>query len=226
MMGLTRVVLAFGAGILLAACGREDEQGPPGRRVAAAQPTTKGATTVEEALAQRRSVRDFLDRPLSEAQLAQLAWAAQGVTDSTRGFRTAPSAGALYPIELYVVAARGVSRYLPREHAFELVAAGDRRQALAKASVNQTWVATAPVTFVVAAAYERTTGKYGERGIRYATIEVGHVCQSISLQAVALGLGSVSVGAFEDDEVRRLIGAPPDHRPLCLVCVGYPRVAP
>ena len=179
-----------------------------------------------EALARRRSVRDFLDRPLSQERVARLAWAAQGITDPTRGFRTAPSAGALYPIELYVVTADGVSRYLPRTHAFEAVDVGDKREALAKAAVNQTWVARAPATFVVTAVYERTTKKYGQRGVRYATIEVGHVCQNISLQAFALGLGSVSVGAFHDHEVQRIIGAPKHHRPLCLVCVGYPRVAP
>jgi SagB-type dehydrogenase family enzyme len=209
----------------MAAC----EQAPdrtPGEAVAAPKPDTRGAMSVERALARRRSVRDFVDRPLTEAQIAQLAWAAQGVTEPSRGFRTAPSAGALYPIELYVVTAEGVARYLPRKHAFEQVATGDRRQALAEVAVNQTWVARAPATFIVAAVYERTTRKYGERGIRYATIEVGHVCQNISLQAVALGLGSVSVGAFQDDAVRKLLGAPVNHRPLCLVCVGQPRVGP
>ena len=187
-------------------------------------PTTSGGMALAEALRRRRSVRDFLDTPLTQEQIAQLAWAAQGVTDP-RGFRTAPSAGALYPIELYVVTAEGVFRYLPRARAFQSLNLGDTRQALADAALHQTWVAKAPATFVVCAVHERTMKKYGERGVRYATIEVGHVCQNLSLQAVALGLGSVSIGAFQDDDVRRLIRAPSDHRPLCLVCVGHPRFA-
>ena len=215
--------------VLLPACD-DSNVGNTARRqpttTASPAPATAGGMSLAEALARRRSVRDFLDRPLTDKQLAQLAWAAQGITDPTRGFRTAPSAGALYPAELYVVTADGVARYLPSKHAFEAADVGDKRQALAEAALNQTWVAKAPATFVVTAVYQRTTQKYGERGVRYATIEVGHVCQNISLQAVALGLGSVSVGAFQDDEVRRLIGAPSDHRPLCLVCVGHPRVAP
>lgn len=213
--------------IALAGCAdrAEDARGaaPPATATAPA-PATSGGMALSETLVRRRSVRDFLDKPLTEQQTAQLAWAAQGVTDP-RGFRTAPSAGALYPIELYVVTEDGVARYLPSRHAFEAVAVGDRRPTLAEAAVNQTWVAKAPATFVVCAVYERTTKKYGERGVRYAIQEVGHVCQNLHLQAVALGLGSVSVGAFHDDRVRRLLGAPPDHRPLCLVCVGHPRVA-
>ncbi len=212
--------------LLLAACEREQPPAPAGRPSALPRPTTRGSMTVEEALARRRSVRDFLPRPLTEAQLSQLAWAAQGITDRARGFRTAPSAGALYPIELYVVTAQGVRRYLPRTHAFVAVATADRRKELSRAALNQAWVARAPATFVVAVVFERTTRKYGQRGIRYATIEVGHVCQNISLQAVALGLGSVSVGAFDDERVRRLIAAPSEHKPMCLVCVGHPRVQP
>ena len=219
--------LRFGLfALLLAACERGEPPAPAGRPSVLPRPTTRGSMTVEEALARRRSVRDFLPRPLTEAQLSQLAWAAQGITDRARGFRAAPSAGALYPIELYVVTAQGVRRYLPRTHAFVAVATGDRRKELARAAVNQSWVAQAPATFVVAVVFERTTRKYGQRGIRYATIEVGHVCQNISLQAVALGLGSVSVGAFDDERVRHIIAAPPDHKPICLVCVGHPRVQP
>ena len=226
--GFPACVVALSLAMLLAAsCGREEERPPArGESRALPEPATRGSVSVEEALARRRSVRDFLPTPLTEAQLAQLAWAAQGITDRHRGLRTAPSAGALYPIELYVVTADGVRRYDPRRHAFIAVVAGDRRKELARAAVNQAWLAQAPATFVVAAVFERTTRKYGERGIRYATIEVGHVCQNISLQAVALGLGSVSVGAFDDERVRRIIGAPPHHKPMCLVCVGRPRVQP
>ncbi|MFW6162272.1 MAG: SagB/ThcOx family dehydrogenase [Planctomycetota bacterium] len=212
--------------ILLTGCADhgDDGHGAPGAATTAAPaPTTAGGMALTETLRRRRSVRDFRARPLTEEQIAQLAWAAQGVTDP-RGFRTAPSAGALYPIDLYVVTAEEVRRYLPGRHAFETVEVGDQRPALAKAAVNQTWLAKAPVTFAVCVVYERTTQKYGDRGRRYAIQEVGHVCQNLHLQAVALGLGSVPVGAFQDERVRRLLGAPPDHHPICLVCVGHPRV--
>ena len=225
-MSTSRVALGLLILASLAACERHDRSVATPATSPAAAPATKGGMPLAEALARRRSVRDFLARPLTEQQLAQLAWAAQGITEPGRGFRTAPSAGALYPIELYLVTADGVARYLPRTNAFEQLDAGDKRQALARAALNQTWVAQAPATFVVAAVHERTMQKYGQRGVRYATIEVGHVCQNLCLQAVALGLGSVSVGAFQDTEIRKIIGAPGDHRPLCLVCVGHPRVAP
>jgi len=227
MMSVPRIALAAAIAASTAACDKEKQATPAASAPQpAAKPDTDGRMTLEQALARRRSVRDFLDRPVIETQLAQLAWAAQGITEPVRGYRTAPSAGALYPIELYVVTPEAVLHYLPARHAFEISVRGDKRQALAGAALHQTWVARASATFVVTAVYERTRSKYGQRGVRYAIIEVGHVCQNISLQAVALGLGSVSVGAFQDEEVRRLIGAPPDHRPLCLVCVGHPRVPP
>lgn len=191
------------------------------------KPRAIGPVSLEEALRTRRSVRAFSQAPITLEELSQLLWAAQGITDP-RGFRTAPSAGALYPLELYVVAARvkglkpGVYRYIPRGHRLEARAQGDRRQALARAALGQPWVQKAPVVFCIAAFYERTTRKYGDRGLRYVHIEVGHAAQNLCLQAVALGLGAVTVGAFYDHEVAKVLDLPPEHRPLYLIPVGRP----
>jgi SagB-type dehydrogenase family enzyme len=160
--------------------------------------------------------------------VAQLAWAAQGVTE-TRGRRTAPSAGALYPLELLVVAGSveglepGVYRYRPSGHSLLELTRGDVRAALAAAALGQEWMADAPCVLVLGAVYERTTGKYGARGERYVHIEVGLAAQNTQLQATALGLGSVVVGAFDDGRVRTRLGLGSDERPLALLPVGRRR---
>jgi SagB-type dehydrogenase family enzyme len=158
-----------------------------------------------------------------------LLWAAQGITDEERGFRSAPSGGALYPLNVYVVVGRngiegleeGVFRYLPQRHAIEKTASGDQRSKIARAALRQNWMAQAPAILVITAEYQRITKKYGERGVRYALIEVGHVGQNIFLQAGALGLGAGIVGAFDDDRVAKVIGALPKHEPLLIMPVGY-----
>lgn len=176
-------------------------------------------------LAQRRSLRDFTDAPLALAELAALLWAAQGTTGGD-SLRTAPSAGALYPLEIYCAAgvvhglAAGVYHYRPRTHALQQVAAEDRRWALADAALAQEWVAAAPVVLVIAAVERRTTRKYGERGVRYVHIEVGHVAQNVCLMAGALGFGAVTVGAFDDEMVRAALPLPDDSTPLYLLPVG------
>jgi SagB-type dehydrogenase family enzyme len=193
-------------------------------------PAERGRLSLEEALAQRRSRRDFGDRPLTLAEVGQLLWAAQGVTAPWRGFRTAPSAGATYPLEVDVVVgegtvtglAAGVYRYQPAGHRLETRAPGDRRAGLAAAALGQPWVRAAPVTIAIAAVYGRTTARYGERGHRYVYLEAGHVGQNVQLQAVSLGLGSVTVGAFRDTQVARLLGLSPEEVPVYLLPVGSP----
>ena len=180
---------------------------------------------LERLLQQRRSVRTFSKAPLSLTVLGQLLWAAQGITHP-QGLRTAPSAGALYPLELYVVAGQveglppAVYRYLPEGHRLLETAPGDRRQALARAALEQTWLSDAAVVVVFTAIYARTTRKYGERGVRYVHMEVGHAAQNLFLQAEAQALGSVVVGAFQDDEVSKLLGLSADTQPLLLMPVG------
>lgn len=190
-------------------------------------PRTTGDVGVERALHERRSVREFSGEALSLAQLGQLVWAAQGVTRAG-GYRTAPSAGALYPLELVVVAghveglAAGVHRYDPPTHTLTLVSAGDRRRELAAAALHQDWLRRAPVTLVVAAVVERTARKYGERAERYVAIEAGAAAENAALEAVALGLGTTFVGAFDDGQVAALVGLRAGEQPLLLLPVGRP----
>jgi SagB-type dehydrogenase family enzyme len=192
------------------------------------QPRTRGEVSLEEALARRRSVRAFADRPLALAEVAQLLWSAQGVTSASGG-RTAPSAGALYPLELFVVAgdvtdlAPGIYRYRPASHDLARVAEGDHRRALAAAALGQSSPAGAPVVFVITGVYERTTGKYGDRGVRYVHVEAGLAAENLCLAAAAEGLGAVVVGAFDDARVGEVLGLTRDLRPLLLVPVGRPR---
>ena len=188
------------------------------------EPRLDGPLSVEQALANRRSVRSFKNEPLSLAELSQLAWSAQGVSNP-RGYRTAPSAGALYPLETYTFAGRikgleaGVYRYDPR-HSLEKIVAGDRRADLARAALNQRFIATAPVVFLFCAVFARITTTYGERGVRYVFMEVGHAAQNLCLQAVARGMGTTVVGAFDDDRVATMIDLAPNELPIYIVAVG------
>jgi len=193
------------------------------------KPSLDGNVSVEKAIKERRTIRDFKDRPLSLNHLSQILWAAQGITDPIEMKRAVPSAGALYPLDIYVIVGEkgvkgmeaGVYHYLPKTHEILPISNGDRRKEVAIASLRQMWMAQAPVLFVIAAEYKRNAWKYGERGIRYALIEVGHVGQNLFLQAEALGLGAGIVGAFDDGEVSKAIGLPPKHEPLLIMPVGY-----
>jgi SagB-type dehydrogenase family enzyme len=193
------------------------------------RPAYEGGVSVERALKERRTVRAFRPDSLSITQLSQLLWAAQGITDVRRGYRAAPSAGALYPLDIYAVVGKGgvemlapgVYRYQAANHGLEVVREGDRRKDVAHAALTQMWIAEAPVIFVITAEYRRITSKYGERGIRYAHIEVGHAGENIFLQAGSLGLGAGIVGAFRDASVAKAIGAPTEHEPLIIIPVGY-----
>jgi len=187
-------------------------------------PHTKGKTSVEEALSKRRSVRTYKKEPLTIEQLSQLCWAAQGIT-SEEGGRTAPSAGAKYPLEVFLVVGNvdgldpGVYHYNPFDHSLTKKEGGDKREKLRASALGQKPLSFAPVSFVITGIYERTMVKYGERGIRYVHIEVGHVCQNIYLQAEALDLGTVVIGAFEDQKIKKLLNLK-EEAPLALMPVG------
>jgi len=193
------------------------------------KPSFDGKVSVEKAIKERRTIRDFRERSLTINHISQLLWAAQGITDPKDGKRAAPSGGALYPLEIYLAVGEhqaegmeaGVYRYLPGPHSVLLITKGDRRKEIASVSLWQMWMARAPVMFIITAEYQRITGKYGERGIRYALIEVGHVGQNLFLQAEALGLGAGIVGAFNDADLLKVIGAPSKHEPLLIMPVGY-----
>ncbi len=178
---------------------------------------------LEDAIAKRRSIREFTARPLSSEHLAKLCRAAQGITDPEEGGRAAPSAGGLFPIELYVVTAHGLDHYSPKDDQLARHLTGDLRPALQRASLGQDCVGQAPACLVIAAVQKRLARKYGRRSERYCFLEAGHLAQNIHLQATALGLGSVAVGAFEDDDVAQVLELPEDQRVLYMVLVGHPR---
>ena len=186
---------------------------PGAKMIKLPQPNYQGMP-VEEAIKKRRSVRSYSKKALTLPQLSQLLFAAQGITGSVSGheLRAAPSAGALYPMEVYLVVnnvevlSRGIYHYNIQEHALELLKEGDFRKEITNAGLWQDMLGEAQVTFVLSAVFERTQRKYGDRSLRYIYMEAGHISQNISLQAVSLGLGSVCVGAFYDEQVNRLIG--------------------
>lgn len=182
----------------------------------------EGAMTLDSALARRRSVRSFASRALTPHEIGRLLWAAQGVTNKSSNGRTAPSAGALYPLEVYAVLPDGVFRYAPERHALERVGSGDRRGALARAAWGQDAVRRAPIDIVVAGVTERTARKYGARAERYVLLEAGHAAQNVLLEAVALGLGAVPIGAFDDGDAARVVGLAQGERALCILPVGAP----
>ena len=184
-----------------------------------------GDASLEQLLNQRRSIRDYAEGAVSLNDVGQLLWAAQGITDA-RGLRTAPSAGALYPLELFLVAGEvnhlspGVYHYQPDGHRLKKIAADDQRQGLQRAALSQDWIKQAALVVVFTADYARTARKYGARAERYVHIEVGHAAQNLFLQAEALNLATVPVGAFKDDAVAGVLQLPDDLEPLLLMPVG------
>ena len=199
-------------------------------------PQLKGNVSLEETISRRRAVRRYRSEPLNPLQLSQILWAAQGLT-GTRGVRAAPSAGATYPLEIFVVVGKvgvvsgkaqqggneleaGIYHYEVDSHSLNLHKPGDSRQELARAALNQRFIVETPVDIVICALFHRTSGRYGERAERYVNMEVGHVGQNIHLQAVALGLATVEVGAFDDEEVRAVLGVDEQTRPLYIMPVG------
>jgi SagB-type dehydrogenase family enzyme len=197
----------------------------PEDRISLPAPKTSGTVPVEEALLNRRSVREYAEIPLEPDEISQLLWAAQGLTGPS-GLRAAPSAGALYPLEIYVACGNvtglppGLYHYIPGSHALERVSGRDVREDLYLKALQQSTVRDAPAVIILAADYNRTMGKYGERGIRYVHMEAGHVSENIYLQAYALGIGTVAIGAFDDNGVQSVLGLPQNQVPLYLMPVG------
>lgn len=184
-------------------------------------PGQRGEVSLEEALTRRRSIREFREKGLTWAEISQLLWAGQGITHP-RGLRTAPSAGALYPLELYVATGEAVYHYSPQRDGLAMLSSEDRRLGLWEAGLMQDALREAPAIIVIAAVYARTEGKYGPRAERYVHLEAGHAAQNILLQATALDLGAVPIGAFYDQKVQEVLALPSDHEPLYLIPVGHP----
>lgn len=189
-------------------------------------PEASGRSRIEELIAKRRSVRRYKDNKLSEPIISRLLWAAQGIS-SEDGLRTSPSAGALYPLEIHIVIGGGselepgVYRYVPEDHTLVREIAGDMREKLSKASLSQPMIRNAPISFVISAVYARITGKYGNRGFRYTYMEAGHAAQNISLLGVELGIGTCTIGAFEDEKVKSVLKLPANEEPLYILPLGY-----
>ncbi len=188
-------------------------------------PRFEGNMSLEQTLLERRSIRDYTTEPLKLDEVSQLLWAGQGITAQWGG-RTAPSAGGLFPLETYVVVgkveglAAGAYKYRPESHELLKVKDGDLREKMAVANLGQTWVKESAINIVIAAVFQRTTVKYGDRGIRYVYMEAGHACQNIYLQTTALNLGMVTIGAFHDSQVKEILGMPEDESPLYVITVG------
>ena len=197
----------------------------PNEPIKLPNPELTSEQSVEMLLQQRRSVRSYKKSSLNLTEVGQLLWSAQGVSDA-QGLRTAPSAGALYPLKLFVVVgdvnelSPGIYQYNPEEHSLLKTANGDLRKLVQKAALNQSSIGDAAIIFVFTAIYQRTTWKYGDRGVRYVHMEVGHAGQNLFLQAEALDLGTVVVGAFDDDEVRKVLSLDSNIQPLSLMPVG------
>ncbi len=183
------------------------------------KPDLKGTVPLEQAITMRRSRRDFLRQSLTLEQTGQLLWAAQGKAMMGR-FRNVPSAGATYPLEVFAVTEEGLFHYLPNQHSFEKLADHDIREQLSLAAWGQKFVEAAPLTIIFAAEFSRTTSRYGQRGVRYAYMEAGHAAQNVHLQAEALGLGSVAVGAFDDVAVSKVLSLPVNLEPVYMVAIG------
>ena len=218
-----RTFLAAGTIALVGACTEEAAPAGGNATASASRFSSLGPDRgpgLDAVLAERRSIRDFSDEPVGEEAISRLLWAAQGLTAAWGG-RTAPSAGALYPIEVYVATADGLRRYVPDDHGTVDVAREDRRPRIAQATGQDTPLG-APVLSVITGVVPRTEAKYGDRAERYVQLEAGHVCQNLLLEATSLGLAAVPMGAFSDDEVRDALGAGEDELPLYVVPIGHP----
>jgi SagB-type dehydrogenase family enzyme len=196
--------------------------GAPGDTIILPRVPRSGDVSIEEAIWRRRSIRSFTDNVPALESVSRLLWAAQGITDTRNEFRSAPSAGATYPLELYLVTAGHLSRYVPEHHCLVVEIAGDLRAAVAGAALEQSCIEEAPLLFVFAAVVKRTEAHYGDRAERYVQIEAGCAAENLMLEAAALGLGSVAIGAYYDDDVNEVLGLQKGCEAYLIVPVGVP----
>jgi len=211
---------------------RQVRSGPAiGSWISLPPPSGKAAFPLEKAIALRRSTRAFLRTPIAIMQVSQLLWAAQGTTGKERGFRSVPSAGALYPLEVYLVVrengveelAAGVYHYEPSKHRMKKIRDGDHMGKLQEAALGQESIGMSAICIVISAVFSRTTPKYGKRGLQYVHQELGAAAENVYLQATALGLGTVIMGAFTESAVSKTVGIGSDEVPLCLLPIGVPQ---
>jgi len=216
---LAAIVMAAACGYVLSAAS-EERPAAATTTVKLSAPALKGAVSIEEAIAKRRSIRQFAPGEVTMEQLSQLLWAAQGVTDKASGHRAAPSAMAKYPLEVYVVKADGLFKYVPAEHALTKLKDGDLRKDIS----GQGSVAQAPVSLVITVNYDELAGRYAKMAQRFGDFEAGAASENVFLQAAALGLGSVAVGGIDDAQVAKVIGAAANETPVIVIPIGKPAV--
>lgn len=190
------------------------------------EPVKKGDISLEEAISSRRSVRAYREEKIREKDISQLLWAAQGITDETTGFRTAPSAGALYPLEIYVAVSMvdgieaGLYKYNPSSHSLIFKKKGDIREDIYNVSLRQDSIKNAAAVIIYCAVFEKTAYRYGDRAAQYVYIETGHSAQNVYLQAAALNLGTVAIGAFDNDGIKKALDLPLQEEPVYLMPIG------
>lgn len=190
------------------------------------EPRSTSTVALETAIARRRSKHHFVDQELTPEELSQLLWALQGVTHSGDA-RSAPSAGGIYPLEIFVSSKDGLFTYDPVAHQLELVGSGDLRRSLSHAALGEEALSEAPAVFIISTTFEKMSERFGEeRGVRYALLECGHAAQNILLQAEALGLASVPIGTFRDADVEQFLDLPPNNHVIYLIPVGVPSKSP
>ncbi|MFW9987934.1 MAG: SagB/ThcOx family dehydrogenase [Candidatus Odinarchaeota archaeon] len=184
-------------------------------------PKLKGRKSLEECIYERESIRNYKDNKIEIEKISQILWAAQGKKGNKR---TIPSAGATFPLEIYTILRnKGFYHYNFEKHILELIKDSDLSKKLSEASWNQEFISKAYLNIIICAIFERTTQRYGERGIRYVFIEVGHCAQNIHLEAVSMGLSSVPIGAFDDNKVKNLLNLKKKIEPLYIIPIGYPK---
>jgi len=193
------------------------------------KPKLAGKISVEEAIDARRTRRGFSSKPLAIEDLSQLLWAGQGITEKKWKHRAAPSAGALYPVYVYIHVRRnmvnglkeGIYRYVPEGHYLQLIKKGDYTKELSQVGYSQTFFAQSPVCFILTGIYSITTWKYGDRGKRYVHMEMGHIAQNIMLQGEALRLNVGLAGAFRDGHLSSLLELKKGEKPFYIIPAGH-----
>ncbi len=236
LIGVTLVLSGFADEIISENTGQDSES----KIIQLPDPRYESETSVEKAIRMRRSVRSYVQEPLAISDISQILWAAQGITRKKEepparwntkyewqgGLRSAASAGALYPMELYLVAgnvqglSKGVYKYIPKSHSLKKVVEGDKKTEIYDAALRQGSIKQGAALIVMAGIYERTSFKYGERAERYVHMEVGFIGGNIYLQGISLGIGTVMIGAFEDEELKKALDLPEDEHPLAIMPLG------
>jgi SagB-type dehydrogenase family enzyme len=237
---LTFALILATSGFAQESITKKSKQSPEAEIIQLPAPQLDSRISVEKAISLRRSVRDYVDVPLSISEISQILWAAQGFTQERKepprmwnpkyewqgGLRTAPSAGALYPMEIYLLAgnveglAKGVYKFIPKNHSLKRITSVDKRTDLCNAALKQPSIEKAAAVIVMAGVYERTSFKYGERAERYVHIEAGSIAENVYLQGLTLGIGTVIIGAFNDKDVKNVLGLPEDENPLVIMPLG------